>query len=77
MVFIRIYRPAYAHEKETFWQMLAQLHNCINELWLIIGDEVLSFDENIGGRCVGVKSRNYLQQFIQDTGFVDLGNIRQ
>lgn len=45
------------------------------EAWLIVRDlnEVLNSDEKWGGRCVGSSSRNFLENFMIETDFTDLG----
>lgn len=70
-----VYGPPYEHEKPLFWNQLENLVMNINSPWIMIGDlnEILTSDEKFGGRSLGSCSRNYLENFMNNTGTIDLG----
>lgn len=70
-----VYGPPHSNQKKFFWNQLETMVNSINEPWAMIGDlnEILSSDEKLGGRSIGSMSNNYLNDFLQNTGSIDLG----
>lgn len=72
-----VHGPPYEHEKPIFWSQLENLVNNINEPCIMIGDlnEIMSSDEKFRGRKFGSTSRNYLENFVSNTGAIDIGSI--
>lgn len=65
----------YDNEKAELWNYIENMVNNINKPWVMIRDlnEILSTDEKLGGHQIGSSSINFLKNFMNITGAIDLG----
>ncbi|KAF4369242.1 hypothetical protein F8388_022898 [Cannabis sativa] len=70
-----VYGTPYAREKDSFWQWLSSVIIGCSTPWVIIGDlnVILKAEEKVGGRAFRSFEGAILQNFLMDSGGVDLG----
>lgn len=61
-------------ERRNLWEQIRQIHNNMQEAWLVIGDfnSVLTVDDRINGQPVQQAELMDFQRFIADTGLGQL-----
>ncbi|XP_060968361.1 uncharacterized protein LOC133035936 [Cannabis sativa] len=69
-----VYGPHYDRDKTNFWEMLTHKVSACDRPWVVMGDLncILNNEEKMGGKKVTSSDTRWLEDFLQDTGGVDL-----
>ena len=72
-----VYGPPYVANRNHFWSLLENMVNSFSGQWLIIGDlnSMATRSEKKGGSSRGIISSRSFQNFVSNTGALDLGFI--